>query len=301
MTKPHILVTGATGKTGAATIEQLLALGYPVRALARVHDERSKRLEALGAEVVLGDFHDIASIRRALKGVKRAYFCYPPQGKHLVDATAIFAIAARDEGVEAIVNMSQITVREDAPSPLTRQHWQGEHVLDFSGINVTHVRPTFFAENLVMFGAATIAVEGKLYLPFGDEQHAPVSASDIARVVTAILDNPDAHAGQRYVLTGPEKFTLAEITDELSAVLGKPVEYIDLPIDAWGDVLRTVDGMSESLVTHLKFVAGDYHNGVFNAANNTVERITGRPAQTLAEFITEFRSAFASSATPAAA
>ena len=66
MTKPTILVTGATGKTGAAVVEQLVARDFPVRALVRRHDERSERLASLGAEVIAGDLLDIESLRAAL-------------------------------------------------------------------------------------------------------------------------------------------------------------------------------------------------------------------------------------------
>jgi len=54
MSKPRILVTGATGKTGAPVVEQLIDRGYPVRAFVHRLDERSKRLSELGAEVVQG-------------------------------------------------------------------------------------------------------------------------------------------------------------------------------------------------------------------------------------------------------
>ncbi len=56
MSKPLILVTGSTGKTGANVVEQLIELGFPVRALTRRRDDRSKRLETLGAEIAIGDF-----------------------------------------------------------------------------------------------------------------------------------------------------------------------------------------------------------------------------------------------------
>jgi uncharacterized protein YbjT (DUF2867 family) len=79
MTKPHMLVTGSTGKTGAPVVELLLARGYPVRGLAHRVDDRSQHLAVLGAEVVVGDFRDLPSLRAAMQGVKRVYFCYPPQ------------------------------------------------------------------------------------------------------------------------------------------------------------------------------------------------------------------------------
>ena len=106
--KPTILVTGATGKTGAPVVRQLLERGYHVRAFVHKTDDRSKRLAELGAEVVVGDIHDLESVRSAMRGAKRVYFCYLPFDGLLRAATNV-AIAARDEGVEAVVNMSAST------------------------------------------------------------------------------------------------------------------------------------------------------------------------------------------------
>ncbi len=287
-----ILVTGAAGKTGAAAVEQILDRGFPVRALVRRLDDRSTRLEALGAEVMVGDLLDVKSMRAAMQNVKRVYFVYPPQGELLVEATTIVALVARDAGVEALVNMSQISAREGAESPLSRQHWLSENILDWADIGAVHLRPTYFAENLVMFGAATIASEGKLYLPYGDEKHAPVAAADIARVVSGILADPVLHVGKRYVLTGPRNLSVTEMADALSRELGKAVEFVDLPVDAWGDVLAGVDGVTDSLVTHLKAVAVDHQNGIFRGETDVVERIGGHPPQTLDAFIRENRAAF---------
>ncbi len=287
-----ILVTGAAGKTGAPVVEEMLDQGFPVRGLVRRRDARSDRLEALGMQVVVGDLHDLQSMREAMKGVTRVYFVYPPQGELLVEASTIAAVAARDAGVEALVNMSQISAREDSESPLARQHWLSENILDWADIGAVHVRPTFFAENLVMFGAATIASQGKLYLPYGTEKHAPVAAADIARVVSAILADPTFHVGERYVVTGPRNLSLDEMAGILSTELGLAVEYVDLPVEAWGDVLAGVDGMSDSLVTHLKAVAVDHQNGIFRGETDVVERIGGRPPQALAEFIRQQRAVF---------
>jgi len=287
-----ILVTGAAGKTGARVVEQMLDRGFGVRGLVRRRDARSARLEALGAEVVVGDLHDLQSMREAMQGVRRAYFVYPPQGELLVEATTIAAVAARDAGVEALVNMSQISAREDSESPLARQHWLSENILDWADIGAIHVRPTFFAEDLVIFGAETIASQGKLYLPYGTEKHAPVSAADIARVVSAILADPTFHVGERYVVTGPRNLSLDEMAEVLSLELGRTVEYVDLPVETWGEVLAGVDGMSESLATHLKAVAVDHQNGIFRGETDVVEKIGGQPPQALGDFIREHRAAF---------
>ncbi len=80
MDEPLILVTGSTGKTGTPVVRLLRERGHPIRALVRRLDERAGRLKELGAETVVGDYHDLSSIRDAMKGVRRVYFCYPPQG-----------------------------------------------------------------------------------------------------------------------------------------------------------------------------------------------------------------------------
>jgi uncharacterized protein YbjT (DUF2867 family) len=83
MIRPKILVTAANGKTGFATVAQLLEKGYPVRALVRSNDARSERLRKMGAEIFYGDMLDLIDIRKALFGVQRAYFCTPLPGMPL--------------------------------------------------------------------------------------------------------------------------------------------------------------------------------------------------------------------------
>src|SRR6516165_2924100 len=106
MARQRFLVTGATGDTGGQTVEQLLARGHQVRALAHREDNRSKRLQKIGAEVVIGDFLDFDAMRAALKSVRGAYFYYPIR-PGILQATAYFSQAAKDAGVYCIVNMSQ--------------------------------------------------------------------------------------------------------------------------------------------------------------------------------------------------
>jgi uncharacterized protein YbjT (DUF2867 family) len=105
-----ILVTGAAGgpqgSTGRHIANFLLERGVPVRALVRKLDARSDTLRERGAEVVEGDLLNPASVRSVLQDIKRAYFTYPVTDG-LLEATAIFAAAARDAGTELVVNNSQ--------------------------------------------------------------------------------------------------------------------------------------------------------------------------------------------------
>src|SRR5260370_34025485 len=148
MSRRTFLVTGATGDTGGATVEQMLARGHHVRALAHRQDDRAKQLQELGAEVVFGDFLNLDDLRAALQGVAGAYFCCPIR-PGIIQAPAFFAQAAKEAGVECVVNMSQISAREDAKSHAAQDHWLAERVFDWSGLTVVHLRPTYFPEALV--------------------------------------------------------------------------------------------------------------------------------------------------------
>jgi uncharacterized protein YbjT (DUF2867 family) len=139
---------GSHGATGNHVARQLLARGLRVRAFVRQADERADELRELGAEIAVGDIRDYEVVRATLDGVQRAYFTYP-LADGLLLATATFAAAGKQTGLQSVVNMSQITARPDHASPAARQHWLAQRVLDWSGIGVTHLRPPFFLENLL--------------------------------------------------------------------------------------------------------------------------------------------------------
>ena len=287
------LVTGATGKTGCYAARFLIERGHRVRAFVHRIDERSEQLASAGAEIVVGDLLDLAAVTTAVQGVSGAYFCYPI-APGLVEATAYFAQAARENGVGAIVNMSQISARRDAGSNAARQHWISERVFDWSGVPVTHLRPTFFAEWLVMF-ADEVRGDGVLRLPFGEGRHAPIAAEDQAHVIAAILESPASHAGQTYRLFGPEEMSHYDIAAEMTRTLNKPVLYQPVPIESFANALRA-RGRSEHLIQHLSNVAVDYQAGLFSGTNDVVKRIGGQPATTVHDFVALRRQLFSAAA-----
>src|SRR6185437_7570762 len=235
----RFLIVGAAGSHGATgnhAARQLLARGLIVRAFVRQVDQRAEQLKELGAELFVGDLHDFLGVRAALEGVQRAYFTYPV-ADGLLAATTVFAVAGQQTGLQSIVNMSQITARPDHASPAARQHWLAERVLDWSAIGVTHLRPPFFLENLFNVAAPTLGSEGKLNLPYGQGRHAPVAGEDIARVAVGILTDPAAHQGKTYVPTGPASLSMTDQASIFSRVLGRSVDYVDIPVEDWRQAL----------------------------------------------------------------
>jgi uncharacterized protein YbjT (DUF2867 family) len=290
MSEELFLVTGATGKTGTHTVRLLREKGLRVRALVHADDERSRRLADLGAEVVVGDLLDFAAVSLAMAGVSAGYFCYPIDPGRLLEATAIFAQAASEAGVRAVVNMSQISARREAKSHAAQQHWLGERLLDRTALMTTHLKPTFFAEWLTTFSDRRNG-EVVLRLPFADARHAPIVAADQARVIAALLTNPAPHDRQSYPLYGPIELDHYEIAEKMSATLGIPVRYEPIEIDAFADALLA-QGRSPFLVQHLSNVAQDYRDGVFSGTNDLVEVISGTPATTVEQFTAVNRAVF---------
>ncbi len=283
----HILVTAATGKTGAHTVNTLLDQGHQVRALVHRADERADRLARAGAEIVVGDLLDLEAVSAAAKGIDAAYLTYPI-APGLLEATATLLQAAEENGVGAIVNMFQISARRDAASNAARQHWLAERVLDHFSGTVTHIRPTFFAEWLIIFRDTTGT---QLRLPFADARHAPIAAEDQGRVIAAILADPQPHAGKIYPLYGPVELDHHQIAAAMSKTLGREITYVPIEIDEFrADLERR--GMNSHLAQHLPNVAVDYRNGIFAGTNTVVRDITGSEPLTVEAFVERNRQYF---------
>jgi uncharacterized protein YbjT (DUF2867 family) len=277
-------VAGATGQTGRHSAQLLLVRGHNVRALVHRRDARSAKLAALGAEIVEGDVLDLDSLARATKGIDALYFTYPIF-PGLIEATANVAQAAEENGVGAIVNMSQISARRQTASNAARQHWVAERLLDRSPVAVTHLRPTFFAEWLTNMWDGS----GELRFPFADARHAPIAAADQARVIAAILEEPHPHAGQAYPLYGAAELNHHEIAQEMTRALGRTVTYVPVGLDEFEAILRERD-MSPHIIQHLLAVAVDYRNGVFSGMNDLVKKIGGADPLDVESFVTRNKS-----------
>ncbi len=291
MSDNPILVTGATGKTGAQVVGDLLDKGLRVRAMVHREDDRSAWLSKQGAEIVTGDLLDLDAVARALDGVRRAYFVYPILPGPSVEATAIFAQAGADSGLEVVVNMSQGTpARRESASKAAREHRLGERVLDWAPVGAVHLRPTFFAEWLPI-NWQFIDGSGVLRLPLGEGRHAPITAADQARVISAILTDPADHIGRSYPLFGPVELDHHEIAEIMSDTLGIPVRYEPITTEAYADTLRKA-GSPEHLIQHLTSVAIDYRNGLLAGTDDVIEKITGKRPQTVEQYVRNNRDLF---------
>jgi NAD(P)H dehydrogenase (quinone) len=293
MSEADILVTGATGRTGGAAIDELLEMGKRVRAYVRSDDERATALRQRGVDIAIGEFTDIDDIRAAMEGISSAYFLHPI-APGIIGAAAYFAQAAMEAGVTAIVNMSQISARRESTSHAAQDHWISERVFDWSGVPATHLRPTFFADWLVYpHFAKEIWAKKKIEFPFENGRHAPISTDDQGRVIAHILAKPKGHEGKIYTLHGPVEMNHTEIAAAMSEVLGAKIEYAPTSIAEFKERMENSYKFPPFLVQHLVEVAQHYREGIFSGTNDVVEKITGTPALSVPAFIAKHRDAFA--------
>jgi uncharacterized protein YbjT (DUF2867 family) len=287
-----VLVTGAAGQLGAVgrtVTHLLLERGLPVRALVRREDDRAAALRATGAQVVVGDLLEPADVYRAVSGCRRVYFGMSVSPGYL-EATVTMAAVARELGVDALVNMSQMTVSQMSihnitPSPQQRQHWLSEQALAWSGLPVVTIRPTVFLDGffLGLVGPA-VRERDRIELPFGRGKTSPVAAADVARVVAAVLADPGPHLGQIYELTGPRSQDLDGVAREYSEALNREITYADIPPEEWERELQG-QGLPEHVTHHLVTMAELHRAGRYDRLADGVERVTGQPPMSVREFV----------------
>ena len=287
-----ILVTGAAGDIGAIgrhLTAMLLAKGHKVRALVRREDERAEGLRQLGAEVVQGNLTELASMHRAIEGVARIYFGMSVSPTYL-EATVNTAAVAKHHGVEVFVNMSQMTVTqmnitETTDSPQHKLHWLAEQALAWSGLPVVTMRPTVFLEGFFLrLAAAGVRDNDELALPLGRGKTSPISAVDVARAVSEILDAPAPHIGQVYNLTGFESADLDHYARIFSEVLGRTIRYRDVPLSGWTDALREF-GVPTHLINHLGVMAELHAQGRYDRMTDDLFKLTGKTPTSMYDFV----------------
>lgn len=278
MSKPTILVTGATGKTGGAVVRQLLDSGYTPRALVHREDARSGALRQAGAQVVVADMFDPEQLTEAMRGAARAYYC-PPFHPHMIQGAVAFAVAARAARLESIVCLSQWLSGPSHPSHSTRQHWLADRLLEMvPGVACTTVAPGFFASfpYLELIGYA--AQLGVFPLPAdGESRNAPPSNEDIARVAVAALLDPDRHAGKTYRPTGPEMISVNDMVRIIGKVVGHKVWHLRIPMWMFLKAAR-MNGVEPVLLASQAHYLRDQNDGAFALGGPTdhVLEVTGR-------------------------
>src|SRR6516162_10338403 len=168
-----VLIPGAAG-VGRAVFEKLRAQDVPVRFMVRRKDERAAEVSRLGAEVVIGDLTRPETVAAALQGVARMFFAMAVSPDHLLAATVVASVAKEYGKLEALVDLSQMTVSQmtatsTEESHQQRLHWLAEQVLNWSGLPVVHIRPTVLLDGFFqIFTMESVRQSNQIQLPLGE-------------------------------------------------------------------------------------------------------------------------------------
>jgi len=277
-----ILVIGATGKVGGSAVRHLGDGGHRVRALTR---DPSKVATGPGLEAAFGDIDRAETLPPAMEGVDAVFLV--AGGWDIPGEEANVIGAAEAAGVRHIVLCSSLGVEHNVASgPF---HRPGEERLRASSLSWTILRPSVYMANALMW-AESIKAQGVFYEPTGDGAHAMIHHDDIGAVAATVLTG-DGHEGRTYELTGPAAVTAAQCAETLSAVLGRPVQHVDVSDEAFRAGM-SASGAPEVLVDSLARYYAMVKAGDFAMVTATVPELVGRPGHTFENWATENVAAF---------
>jgi uncharacterized protein YbjT (DUF2867 family) len=284
-----VLVTGATGQVGGAVLDELFRRGARVRAMART-EGRAEELAARGVEAAVADLEHPETLPGALEGVDRVFLVSRDDPRQPELEGALIEAAAR-AGVGRVVKLSANGASPDSPVALMRRHARAERALEGSGVGYTVLRPQLFMQNFLRFGPS-IAREGRFAAPMGGRRFALVDVRDVARVAAAALTE-EAHAGETYVVSGPEALTYAEAAGIIGAAIGKEVAYEPAEPGAFRERLVAERGLPRWRADDLAYIASAYGGDEGELVTDAVGRIGGREPRAFAEFVGDHADHFA--------
>ena len=221
-----ILVTGATGQQGGATVRHLLKNGWSVRGLTR--NQNSPAAQALaetGVEVVQGDLDDRASLDRALAGVYGGY-SFPNMASGIegeVRQGKLMADAAKAAGVAHFVQGSVGGAERQSGVPHFDSKWQIEEYVRSLGLPATFLRPVFFMDN---FNWSREAIFDGTFTSMGLDADKPlqlIAVDDIGAFAALMFENPQEYIGQGLEIAGDE-LTESQMVEIMSDVTGRQID-----------------------------------------------------------------------------
>jgi uncharacterized protein YbjT (DUF2867 family) len=270
-----ILVTGATGTVGRQVVAELLARGHEVRALTR---DAAKAAFPAGVEVVEGDLTQPDGLAPALEGVT---------GLHLITfggaAFSPLETGPRILELARAAGVRRVTVLHGGgPTPLE------DAVRADDGVNWTVLMPVEFMANALEW-ADGIAASGEVREPFVDRLSAMVHEGDIGAVAAVALTE-EGHGGRQYVITGPEVLTVGDKVKTIAEAAGREIALVELTEEQALAGWRAA-GLPEDVIGFLLEAYGNTPE-VGRTVDGTVEKVTGRPARTFAQWAAEHADVF---------
>lgn len=251
MEQQTYVVTGATGNIGKVIARTLCAHGKKVRVVGR-SEERLWPLVADGAEAFVGSLDDARFLTRVFQDAKTAFVMIPPNfgaayfRAYQNQISEALATAITDAGVTQIVSLSSIGAQlAEGTGPIKGLHDHEQRLNRLDGVNVLHLRPGFFMENL-LFNVELIKHMGINGSPLEPNLPIPMIATkDIAAVAAHLMEEASFRGKSVRELLGPREVTMIEATKVLGRSVGKKdLQYVQF---SYGDARQAMLGMGMSV------------------------------------------------------
>ena len=270
-----IFIANANGKIGQEVVRGLIAKGEKVR--IGVRNVEKARAEFPGAEVVAIDATRPETFAAAVTGAKAVFSAFPTE--LLPKAEVDLAAAAKAAGVKRLVKLSVIGAGDSAAFG----HTAAEQAIEATGLEWTHLRPTFFMQNYSVAMAGSIKGERKFYEAAADGKTSFIDARDIAAVAVKALTET-GHHGKAYTLTGSRALDRNQVAAELSEAIGAKVAYVAIDDAALRQALVGAPKFTQDLFSTL---FGLVRAGHTEAVDPTTEQVLGRKPIDFAQFASD--------------
>ncbi|MCC6616082.1 MAG: SDR family oxidoreductase [Anaerolineae bacterium] len=280
-----LLVTGASGHLGRRVIELLLeAQAGPIVASTRTPDKLAD-FSARGVDVRQADFDDPASLAAAFAGVDRLLLISTDavgQPGYRINQHVSAVKAAEAAGVKHVLYTSIVNPGPDTPVVLSADHLATETALEASSMGWTFLRNNIYADILPVSLNRALQM-GSLYAAAADGKAAYITREDCARAAAAAL--ADTFEGRRALdITGPEALSQADLASIASAIAGKPLTYVALPVETMIDNMVSAGLPRPAAAAYASFDQG-IAEGKFDVVTSAVEELTGRQPMRIADFL----------------
>ena len=270
-----ILITAANGRTGFPAAKELLSLGFNVRIFVRnANNVKALELKKKGAEIFVGDMHDMRDVRKSLKGIDGAFFVPTPPNMLFQGAT--FATAVDEMKIKHVVVLTQWLSSNTHPSTYTKEHWLIDQTFKrLQNTNITILNPGLFAypyfmmlEPMLQFG---------MMADLGT--NAPPSNNDIGLVAAHILKNPEPHTNKTYRVTSKDLLSPQEMAAIIGKVAGRKIKVKQFAEGMTLKMFKTY-GFPQKDASQIIHYAKDAREGIFaiNAPTSVVKDIVGKEA-----------------------
>lgn len=281
-----ILVTGATGNFGKATIQFLLQKEVSAgEIVALVRDEKkAANLKAQGVNIRIGDYDNYDSLKNAFIGVEKLLLISSNEPFKGLEQQVNVINAAKESGVKHIVYTALETnnIENSAIPFVTNVHKETSDYIEKSGFLYTIMNDTLYADSIEKFIGENFLETG-IFFPAGDGKVPFLPRIEMAEAAAEILTNP-GHENKTYSTSAETAYSFQEIADHLSEITGKKVDYLKPDVDTFINALLQ-QGAPKEMATFFCAFGTAMANGEFNTGKSDIEKLLGRKSMGLKAFL----------------